>query len=683
MTPTLDPTPSPFHPGEVRLQRTLGVAARMEAFGRRVIRDHLPDQHRDFYRQLPFLVAGAVDPAGDAWATILTGPEGFLHSPDPRTLAIAAARDPQDPAGGGLQAEQAVGLLGIELHTRRRNRMNGHIARHDAGGLVVAVDQAFGNCPQYIRMRDVVVARDPGDPGERPPATTSAALDETARRMIAGADTFFVASYIDDETGRHVDVSHRGGKPGFVRIGADGVLTAPDFAGNQHFNTLGNFLLNPRAGLVFADFETGDLLHLTGEARVDLDSDEIAAFQGAERLWTFVPRKVVFRPAALALRWRPRPGGESPNSLMTGDWLQVEARRAAARLGSRWRALRVVRLVDESRDIRSFHLEPADGAGLAVFAAGQHLPIRLPPTGDAAAHVRTYTLSSAPSDATYRISVRRDGAVSQRLHDQMGVGDLLEALPPAGAFILDPHEPRPAVLLGAGVGVTPLISMLRHAVFEGLRTRRIRPVWFVQAAHSLEVRPFDAEVSALAAQAQGAVQVVRALSDPRGAALGRDYELAGRLDAALLSTIAPLEDSDVYLCGPPGFTQGLYDQLRAAGVPDERLHAEAFGPAGLRRDRPAPAAAPVSRAPVPVTFARAGRTAPWRPGHGALLDLAEDLGLAPAFSCRTGQCGTCATKVLSGAVAYAAPPAAQVGEAVALLCCAQPAEGCGSLVLDL
>lgn len=683
MTPTRDPTPSPFHPGEVRLQRTLGVAERMDAFGRRVIRDHLPDQHRDFYRQLPFLVAGAVDPAGDAWATILTGPEGFLHSPDPRTLAVAAARDPQDPAVAGLQAGQAVGLLGIELHTRRRNRMNGRIARLDAGGLVVAVEQTFGNCPQYIQLRDAVVARGPGDPDDLPPATTSAALDETARRMISSADTFFVASYIDDEAGRHVDVSHRGGKPGFVRVGADGALTVPDFAGNLHFNTLGNFLLNPRAGLVFADFETGDLLHLTGEARVDLDSDEIALFQGAERFWTFVPRKLVFRPAALALRWRPRPDGASPNSLMTGDWTQAEARRAAARLGSQWRPLRVVRLVDESRDVRSFHLEPADGAGLPAFAAGQHLPIRLALEGDATTPIRTYTLSSAPSDATYRISVRRDGSVSRRLHDRVGVGDLVEAQPPAGAFTLDPREPRPAVLLGAGVGVTPLISMLRHAVFEGLRTRRIRPMWFVQAARSLELRPFDTEVAALAAQAQGAVQVVRVLSDPTGAAPGRDYDVAGRLDIARLSAIAPLADCDVYLCGPPGFSQGHYDQLRAAGVPDERVHAEAFGPAGLRRDRPAPAARPVSRCSVPVAFARAGRTAQWRPGQGSLLDLAEDLGLAPPFSCRTGQCGTCATTVLSGAVAYAAPPAAQVGETAALLCCAQPAEGCGRLVIDL
>ncbi len=122
--------------------------------------------------------------------------------------------------------------------------------------------------------------------------------------MIAVADTFFVASYVDRGSGqRQVDVSHRGGRPGFVRVGSDGVLTIPDFAGNQFFNTLGNLLVNPRAGLVFVDFATGDLLQLSGDAQVVLDDPQIAAFEGAERFWRFTPRRAVYRPGAVPLRW--------------------------------------------------------------------------------------------------------------------------------------------------------------------------------------------------------------------------------------------------------------------------------------------------------------------------------------------------------------------------------------------
>jgi predicted pyridoxine 5'-phosphate oxidase superfamily flavin-nucleotide-binding protein len=152
-------------------------------------------------------------------------------------------------------------------------------------------------------------------------ATELDRLDDKAHAMIAGADTFFVASSVDDVAGgRAVDVSHRGGRPGFVRIGADGVLTIPDFSGNRFFNTLGNLVANPRAGLLFVDFETGDLLQLTGDAEVLLASLETASFQGAERLWRFAPRRILHRPGALPLRWTFQQDGWSPQSLRTGTW---------------------------------------------------------------------------------------------------------------------------------------------------------------------------------------------------------------------------------------------------------------------------------------------------------------------------------------------------------------------------
>ncbi|UEM01784.1 pyridoxamine 5'-phosphate oxidase family protein [Skermanella rosea] len=679
---------SPFHPGEIRLQRLLGVAERVAPQGR-AIRDHMPDQHRDFFRQLPFVVLGSVDPAGDGWVTLLAGHPGFMGSPDPRTLSVTAPRDGRDPALAHLKDGDAIGLLGIEPHTRRRNRLNGRIFGSRPGGFDVRVEQSFGNCPQYIQKRDNAFVRDPGDTDALPDAVVTEGLDDRARRHIAAADSFFVSSHMDDAAGRHVDASHRGGKAGFVRVNGDGSLTIPDFAGNLQFNTLGNFVLNPRAGLVFPDFETGDLLHLTGDAEVILESEEIAAFQGAERLWTFRPRKVVFRPGALALRGAMLPDGWSPNSLMTGDWEEARSRLAAAALGSRWRPFRIAKLIDESDVIRSFHLEPADGNGIIPHLAGQHLPIRVLPDGHAEPVTRTYTLSTAPSDGNYRISVKREGLVSRHLHDRLSVGDIIEARAPAGGFTIDAAERRPAVLLAAGIGITPLLAMARHLVHEGLRTRRIRPTWLFVSARTLAERAFDSEIAELVERSDGAVRLIRVLGDPTGAVERRDYDVAGRITLELLRAVLPLDGYDFLMCGPPAFMRDLYDGLRAIGTPDDRIHAEAFGPASLARTGVGPAVQPMapSKEAVPVVFARSGKEALWEPGTGALLDLAESVGLTPDFSCRSGSCGTCATRILSGKVTYEHPIQAKVTEDVALICSGVPADrsagGGDKLTLDL
>lgn len=681
--------PSPFHPGEVRLQASLGVAERMEGFGRRVIRDYMPDQHRAFYAQLPFVVMATVDAAGDAWATLAFGAPGFATSPDPRQLVLATDLDPADPAAAGVRPGDAVGLLGIELQTRRRNRMNGRVTAAADGAIAIAVEHAFGNCPQYIQLRDHAFVREPSDFAGLPPPIAGDGLDDRARAIIAAADTFFVASYLDDDQGRHVDASHRGGKAGFVRIDEDGSLTIPDFAGNLHFNTLGNFLLNPRAGLIFADFEAGDVLQLTGSAELVLDLPEIGAFQGAERLWVFRPTRRVLRPAALPLRWHMRADGWSPNSLMTGDWAEARSRIEAERRRTEWRPFRVARIVDESTVIRSLHLEPLDGAGIIPHEAGQHLPIRVTPDGQDRPVVRQYTLSTAPSDGHYRISVRKQGLVSTHLHARIAVGDVIEARAPAGGFTIDAHERRPAVLLGAGVGITPMIAMLRHIVYEGLRKRRIRETWLFVSARNRRERGFDEEIARLVDAAGGAVRLVRILSDVADAEAGRDYDVAGRISTELFRDVLPFSAYDFYMCGPPGFMQDVYDQLRGADVPDERIHAEAFGPAAIARTGASaqPAAAAPATTPVPVAFARSGKEARWQPGGGTLLDLAESRGLQPDYSCRTGSCGTCAARVLAGSVAYPAPPSARVADGMALICCAVPAAGeqpgSDRLILDL
>ncbi len=469
-------------------------------------------------------------------------------------------------------------------------------------------------------------------------------------------------------------MSHRGGKPGFVRIGGDGVLTIPDFAGNLLFNTLGNLLANPKAGLLFVDFESGDLLQLTGDAEVILDSPEIAAFQGAERLWRFTPRRIVYRPGALPLRWSFQQDGWSPNSLMTGSWEDADRRLKATELAKQWRQFRIARIVEESASVRSLYLEPVDGAGLIPHQAGQHLPIRVAAAEDASPVIRTYTVSMAPSDGAYRISVKRLGVASTHLH-RLKVGDIIEARAPAGQFTVDATEQRPAVLLAAGIGITPMLAMLRHIVYEGQRTRHTRPTWLFYSAHSKSERAFDREIHELADRI-GEIRVIRLLSDRTDAIEGQDYDIAGRLDVALLRATLPFDDYDFYLCGPVNFMQSLYDGLRGLNVQDSRIHAEAFGPASLQRaigDAGTPGA-DSAKGPVAVVFSKAGKEARWTPGAGSLLDLAEANGLAPEFSCRGGSCGTCRTPILAGAVAYEKKrPAFQVAADEALICCAVPA----------
>ena len=319
-----------WHAGELAMQRSAGVADRMAEVGKRAIRDHLIDQHRQFYPLLPFVVLGAVDPAGNAWATLRAGHPGFMEAASPDRLTIRVPRDPGDPADAGMEDGDSLGLLGIELTTRRRNRLNGPVSRNGSGGFDLIVEQSYGNCPQYIQMRAFRFTRDPTEVSLETTIPLGAA-DDRVRKLIRNADTLFVASYAERENSRRqVDVSHRGGRPGFVRIDPNGVITVPDFAGNRFFNTLGNFRVNPKGGLVFPDWETGGLLQLTGDAEVILDSPEMKDFQGAERFWRFKPRQILYRPNALPLRWAALPQGQSPKSLATGSWAEVERRQGAS-----------------------------------------------------------------------------------------------------------------------------------------------------------------------------------------------------------------------------------------------------------------------------------------------------------------------------------------------------------------
>jgi predicted pyridoxine 5'-phosphate oxidase superfamily flavin-nucleotide-binding protein len=288
------PTPDwPFHAGERIAQVLAGGGSAGGA-----IRNAMPDQHRRFFAALPFAPVATLDATGAPIATLWSGEPGFISTPDPRTLQFALDLDPTDPATAAFAPGAPFGLLGIELHTRRRNRANGVISAVTPAGVTVAIHQSFGNCPSYIHVRGASPA-----PRSSAPTLPFDGLDPIAAAAIARADTFFVAtSARTDEPTGGVDISHRGGPAGFVRI-SDSTLTIPDYAGNRYFNTLGNLVSDPRASLHFLDFTRGDLLVLQGTTEILWDDPEISTVPGAERLWRFHVARGWRRPAAVPLRW--------------------------------------------------------------------------------------------------------------------------------------------------------------------------------------------------------------------------------------------------------------------------------------------------------------------------------------------------------------------------------------------
>jgi uncharacterized protein len=303
---------TPFHADELAAQKLAGGGS-----GGGGIRSFMADQHRRFFQLLPYIFTGTSDAGGWPLAAMLTGAPGFAHSPDPVTLRIDALPDGNDPAAATFSRGSEIGILGIDFSTRRRNRANGEIADMDAGGFTVDVRQSFGNCVQYIQGR-MAHAEEPVSIDAEP----LPGLDGEASGMIARADTFFVASRSRPQSGAAggTDISHRGGRPGFISVAGDR-LTIPDFRGNRYFNTLGNLLGEPRAGLLFVDFERGDLLQLQGVTEIDWSSDAGRMIDGAERSWRFHAVRGWRRRAASPLRWSFV--DYSPFTQRTGTWRET------------------------------------------------------------------------------------------------------------------------------------------------------------------------------------------------------------------------------------------------------------------------------------------------------------------------------------------------------------------------
>ncbi|CAN7687816.1 pyridoxamine 5'-phosphate oxidase family protein [Caballeronia sp. LjRoot29] len=674
---------SPFHAGELAAQERAGVRERMDVDARRGIRDYMPEQHRRFFAEQPFMVLGGVDETGQPWATLRVGAPGFISAPDERTLRIAGRSLAGDPLKATWQVGSVLGGLGIQPATRRRNRVNGVITAIDDQAITLAVSQSFGNCAKYIQSRTPVQFDVDEAASETPLVSNHLSNDD--RALVARADTFFVASANTSNEaglGRGADVSHRGGKPGFIRIDDDNTLTTPDFSGNLFFNTIGNLMHDPRAGLLVIDFESGDLLYLAAVAEIIWDGAELHSFDGAERLIRWHVREVRRTPHALPMRWS---GVEyAPQLAKLGSWKAPESTQAAR---NAWSRLTVSKVSDEAPGVRSFYFQAADGSALPAYEPGQFLPIRLHVPGLDAPLIRTYTLSDAHQSSLYRITVKREGTASTWLHENIKAGMEIEAKAPGGAFVLDRSSGRAVVLLSAGIGITPMVAMLNSLLTDKSGRAQPEHIYFIHGARRSDEHPFAEELRA-AEQLHSDLSVH--LRDSQA-----DAGPVGRVDIAYLKSVLPFGDYDFYLCGPGAFMQDMYTGLRALNVADDRIRFEAFGPASVTRTQSAEAALTVTKAVAPrdlersskVVFMRTQRDARWSPEDGSLLDFAEANGVPVASNCRSGVCGTCATRVVSGDVTYPVPCEGAIPEGHALICSAIPARmGSGeesAVVLDL
>ena len=389
--------------------------------------------------------------------------------------------------------------------------------------------------------------------------------------------------------------------------------------------------------------------------------------------------------------WRHWQAYQALRSVATELELTVPAAAEQEPTAPAWTGLRTFHverrvLEDATEQVCSFYLVPEDGQ-LPSFLPGQFLTFRLDvPSAQGAteAVTRCYSLSNAPHPSRYRVSIKRapppvgravlPGISSNYFHDHVQVGSQLQVRAPSGHFHIDRSD-APVVLIGGGIGITPMLSMLSWSLAE----QTGREVWLFYGVRNRTELVMLAQLQALATQ-HANFHLHLCLSDPQPADIdghrsGPVHHHHSRVDVALLRRLLPLKPYHFYICGPTPMLASLVPALEDWGVPDAHIHFEAFGPASVKRRKTAMSAAAVpgdTSDTVMVTFAKTQKQLPWQPGMGSLLDFAEAHGIAVASGCRAGGCGSCQTMIRSGEVAYTQSPDFDPEPGSCLLCVCTP-----------
>jgi predicted pyridoxine 5'-phosphate oxidase superfamily flavin-nucleotide-binding protein len=289
---------SQFHLFEVAVQKRLGIDKLVAQKSQGFIRAVMPEQHRKFFSELTFVMIGVTDNQGYPWPIPMLGQGGFIQTPNNTTLHFTELPNLLSSLGLQLIIGQKVGLLGIQLSTKRRNRINGTIQMINDQSFSVQVEQSFGNCPKYIQKRELIRTANHQLP-DHLFENISKVMDDKTKVLIENADTFFISSRTRDfnkDKRSGIDTSHRGGKLGFVKI-VNNKVKFPDYRGNGFFNTLGNIESDNRVGLFFPDFLTGNGVFITGTACILWDKKALKGFEAAERIIEVEVKQSIYLPA--------------------------------------------------------------------------------------------------------------------------------------------------------------------------------------------------------------------------------------------------------------------------------------------------------------------------------------------------------------------------------------------------
>ena len=363
------------------------------------------------------------------------------------------------------------------------------------------------------------------------------------------------------------------------------------------------------------------------------------------------------------------------------------ARKKAEATGAPWNGIRkfqVAKKIPETNDASSFYLVPHDKKALPGFKPGQYLAFELNIPGQARKTIRCYSLSDRPRPDYYRVTIKRclapkpehpPGLSSNFFHDSIHEGQILDVKAPGGHFFLDASKQSPVVLISGGVGITPCVSMMNELIELG----STQEIWWFYGVRNGSEHIMKKHVAEMAAKHDN-IRLHVCYSNPSADDKeGVDYQHKGRVTVDLFKEVLPSSNYDYYMCGPGPLMESITAGLTTWGVPDDRVHFEAFGPASVKKKAPPTASVAASAPKVTVTFGKSNKAVAWDPSAANLLEFATAQGVSIPSGCCAGQCGTCLTAIRSGNVTYTQEPGSKPEPGSCLACVALPS---GDLVLD-
>jgi len=611
---------SPFHDGERHVQQLANESDSAQRNGS-VITDTILPGAIPFIAQQAMLVVSSIDANGLVWSSVLMGEPGFISASDPHNLILDRTKtftNPQDCFWHNIRHKPNIGMLVIELSTRRRFRINGTVEVFNDNALHIHVDEAYPNCPKYIQRRQPELTASPDNSTHDLPKVGTALLPEHLT-LIQNADSLFVGSAAPQQSEPDpmftADASHRGGNPGFIEYIDANTLRIPDYKGNSMFNTLGNIHTYPKAGIALIDFERGVLLQLSGDAKILWDqNDPNNQSGGTQRYWEL--KVSAWQESALpkSLTWQffdysphnPRQtkiGNASPEAL----------------------TLKISQVETKSPSITRYRLSAMQGGILPAFEAGAHLPVEVKLANGEWVERHYSILSSQHDNRFYDIAVQRETSGrggSLQLHSLLKINATLKAKAPRNAFPLATTG-KHTILVAGGIGITPILSMLRVLV-EAQASFEIH-----YTARSQKDLAFAAEVYALAKQ-----QAHFYSSNPSIQAT--DFAINhSRLNIETLLA-NPDADTHIYLCGPIRMIEAARNAGDVLGWNPGQIHFESFGANTSSKDKA-----------ITVTLQKSAQVIEVQAQQTILAALLEAKIPVP-FDCQRGDCGMCASTIVDG-----------------------------------